>query len=184
MDGWIGPAIVAAVISGLISLIVVQMNFQQERKAERQRRIEKIRDFRIALRAEIRSELLNLSRFDLDAILGDVEHRYRSDESFSVIVPRLATPTILATIVSEIHILPEAVIDPVVLYIRQRRVVETMAEDMRDSSFKALDKTRQLAMYKDYLGMWKVWRDMAAEAEKALDTGMVNNLAPDPWGRK
>jgi hypothetical protein len=50
LEAWIGPAIVAAVISGLVSLTVVQLNFRQERKREGLRRAEKIRDFQIALR--------------------------------------------------------------------------------------------------------------------------------------
>jgi hypothetical protein len=169
VEAWVGAAIVAAFISGLVSLIVVQLNFRQGRRIEQLRREEKIRDFQIALRAEIRSGLVNLSRFNLDAVLADVESRYAAEDNFSVIVPRLAKPTLVDAIVSEIHILPEGVIGPVVLYIRQRRVVETMAEDMRDGSFRALAESRQLAMYRDYLGMWNVWREMAADAEKALD---------------
>jgi hypothetical protein len=56
VDAWVGPAIVAAVISGLVSLIVVQLNFRQGRRLEQARRDEKVRDFQIAIRAEIRSE--------------------------------------------------------------------------------------------------------------------------------
>jgi hypothetical protein len=173
MESWIGPAIVAAVISGLISLIVVQMNFRQERKADRQRREEKIRDFQIALQAEIRSELANLQRFELDALLAEVESRYAKDQDYSVIVPRIAKHVVFDAIAKEIHILPEAVIGPVVFYARQRQVVEQLAEDMRDASFKGLAPERQLAMYRDYLGMWDVWRDLASKAEKALEAGKV-----------
>ncbi|MDP3898839.1 MAG: hypothetical protein Q8Q62_19380, partial [Mesorhizobium sp.] len=70
-------------------------------------------------------------------------------------------------------ILPESVIGPVVNYARQRQTVETFAEDMRSPGFKELPKTRQLEMYRDYLGMWAVWRDLAAKAEKALETGRI-----------
>ena len=168
MQAWVGPAIIAAVISGLISVLVVQLNFRQEHARERRRREEKIRDFQIALRAEIRGELLNLSRIDLAALLQEVEHRYNSEEGFSVAVPRMAKHIVFVAIASEIHILPEAVIDPVVLYARQRQVVESLAEDIREPSFKTLSKDRQLAMYRDYLRMWETWRDFAARAELAL----------------
>lgn len=167
-QAWIGPAIIAAVISGLISLVVVQLNFRQERKGDRLRRDEKVRDFQIALRAEVRSELMNLSRFDFEAILRDVQRRYETEEGYSASVPRLAKHIVFDAIVGELHILPETVIDPVVLYVRQRQVVESLVEDMRDASFKALSKERQLAIYRDYIDMWKVWRDLAADAEKAL----------------
>jgi hypothetical protein len=173
LEAWVGPAIVAAFISGLVSLVLVQLTFRQERRADRLRREEKIRDFQIALQAEIRSELANLERFELEALLAQVEARYATDKDYSVVVPRIAKHVIFDAIAEEIHILPEAVIGPVVFYARQRQVVEQLAEDMRDASFKALAPERQLAMYRDYLGMWEVWRDLASKAEKALEAGKV-----------
>ena len=169
MEVWIGPAIVAAFISGLVSLVLVQLNFRQSRRIEQIRRNGRICDFQIALRAEVRSELRNLERFDFELqFLADVEARYAKDENFSVTIPRLAKHIVFDAIVGEIHILPEAVIDPIVLYIRQRQVVESMAEDMRDPLFRTLTTDRQLAMYRDYLGMWKVWAELAGYAEQAL----------------
>lgn len=176
MEAWVGPAIVAAFISGLVSLIVVQLNFRQLRKADQIRREEKIRDFQIALRAEIRSELKNLEGHNYEELLKEVEKRYSKDESYSVTVPRVARHVVFDALVNEIHILPEAVIDPVVLYARQRQAVESLAEDMRDPSFKLLSRDRQLAIYGDYLAMWKAWRDFASEAEAALD-GRARSIA-------
>lgn len=173
MEAWVGPAIVAAVISGLVSLIVVQLNFRQERKIERLRREEKIRDFQIALRAEIRSELANLKRFDIAEVLSDLQQRYEAKEEFSVAVPRIPKHIVFETLVSELHILPESVIDPVVLYVRQRQAMESIVQDMRDSAFAELGREKRLAMLKDYLSMWEVWRDLAGEAEKALARGAI-----------
>nr|WP_295463735.1 hypothetical protein [Mesorhizobium sp.] len=173
MEAWVGPAIVAAFISGLVSLVVVQLNFRQERRADRLRREEKIRDFQIALRAEIRSELKHLSSFDLDQVYAEIADQYANDESYSVTLPRLAQHIVFNAIVTEIHILPESVIDPVVLYVRQRQVVESMTEDIRDAQFRLLSRDRQLAMYRDYLGLWKVWRDFAEKAERALQAGAI-----------
>ena len=173
METLIGPAIVAAFISGLVSLVVVQLNFRQERKADRLRREEKIRDFQIALRAEIRSELANLQRFDLAALYGEVEQKYARDPQYSVSVPRISKHVIFDSIAKEIHILPESVIGAVVFYARQRQAVESLADDMRDPTFRSLAKERQLDMYRDYLGMWDVWRDLAAKAERALESGKI-----------
>jgi hypothetical protein len=123
VGAWIGPAIVAAVISGIVSLIVVQLNFRQSRRIDQLRRLEKIRDFQIALRAEIRSELRNLSQYDVKSLLKEVRARYDAEPGYSVSVPRLPKHLVFDAIVGEIHILPEAVIDPVVLYARQRQAV-------------------------------------------------------------
>lgn len=186
---WIGPAILAAFISGLVSLLVVQLDFRQSRKLERLRRAEKIRDFQIALRAEIRGELSNLSSYDFRALLENVRSRYENETGYSVSVPRLAKHLIFGAIVSEIHILPEAVIDPVVLYARQRQAVESLIDDMRDRSFRSLSTDRQLAIYEDYLRMWETWRDLAAQAEAALNeqlgsiAGSRSSLTGDRLGR-
>ncbi|HEY5818652.1 MAG TPA: hypothetical protein VIU14_09685 [Mesorhizobium sp.] len=184
MEGWVGPAIVAAVISGLVSLVLVQLNFRQSRRIEQIRRDEKIRDFQIALRAEIRAELLNLSHYDIEAQRSEVRRRYESDPSYSVSVPRPVRQAVFDALISEIHILPEAVIDPVVLFERQRNVVESLAEDMRDASFKMLSREQQLAMYDDYLMMWDTWRSFALNAEAVLNgdtsiAGSGTGLASD-----
>lgn len=183
MGAWVGPAIVAAIISGLISLFVVQLNFRQERQAEQRRKAERIRDYQIALRAEIRSELRNLSRFDLDEVLVEVERRYQVEKDYSVTVPRIAPNIVFTALVQEIYVLPEAVIDPVVLYARQRLVVESLAEDIRAPSFRALSTDRQLAIYRDYLRTWQAWRDFAQEAEAALNSqGAPSSSAADRSG--
>jgi hypothetical protein len=169
MDAWVGPAIVAAIISGLVSLLVVQLNFRTERKSERLRRQEKIRDFQIALRAEIRGELRNLATYDIAALLADVRARYEAEPGYSVSVPRLAKHLVFEALVAEIHVLPEQIIDPVVLYARQRQVIESLVEDMRSPQFGTLSRERQLAMYEDYLRMWETWRDFAVAAETALN---------------
>lgn len=179
MEVWVGPVIVAAFISSIIGAAGWFVTYRLTISLDDRRRKEKIRDFQIALRAEIRSELKNLERFDLDRVLADVETRYREEEGFSVAVPRLAKHVVFDAIAKEIHILPEGVIDPVVLYVRQRQVVESMAQDMRDDTFRTLSKDRQLAMYSDYLGLWKSWKQLAYDAERALGSQGINSSDAD-----
>ena len=164
----VSPAIVAAFIAGLVSLVLVQLNFRQSRRADQLRRDERIRDFRIALRAEVRSELRNLSQYDTVSMLEEIRARYDSDPKYSVLIPRVSRHSVFEALVGEIHILPERIIDPIVLYARQRQAVESLSEDMRSSSFRQLSKEQQLAMYEDYLRMWDAWRSFATDAEKVL----------------
>lgn len=179
MEAWVGPAIVAAVISGLVSLVLVQLNFRQSRRIEQLRRDEKIRDFQIALRAEIRAELLNLERYDIDAHRNEVRQRYERDDDYSVSVARPVRQAVFEALIGDIHILPEEVIDPVVLFARQRNVIESLVEDMRNPSFRTLSKGQQIAMYEDYLRMWETWRNFALSAEAAL-SGSASIAGPRP----
>jgi hypothetical protein len=184
LEAWVGPAIVAAFISGLVSLVLVQLNFRQGRQVEQARRDEKVRDFQIAIRAEIRSELRNLVQHDLAAQLGHVKARYERDPTYSVSVPRPVRQSVFEALVREIHVLPETVIDPVVLYARQRNAIDSIVEDMRAPGFSALSREQQLAMYEDYLRMWDAWREFAITAEAALSgspsvAGARTGLAAD-----
>ncbi|PSJ56009.1 hypothetical protein [Kumtagia ephedrae] len=174
MQAWIGPAIVAAVISGLVSLVLVQLNVRQSRRTEQIRRDEKIRDFQIALRAEIRAELRNLSQYDIELQRREVKHRYDTVEGYSVSVPRPVRQAVFDALIQDIHILPETVIDPVVLFARQRNALASLVEDMRDPAFRILSKDQQMAMYEDYLRMWETWRDLAQNAEAALNGASIS----------
>ena len=115
MGGWVGPTIVAAVIAGLVNVLGWIVTSRETLANERRRRNEKVRDFQIALRAEIRSELANLKAYDLDRYNAEIKRRYDVDPTYSVVIPHPARHVIFEAISGEIQILPENVIDPVVL---------------------------------------------------------------------
>jgi hypothetical protein len=172
MGGWVGPAIVAALISGSISLIGLYLGGWIAIRHERRRRREKVRDFQVALRAEIRSELHNLAAIDFDKHIAEIGERYASWPGYSVLPSLPARHIVFEALQSEIHILPEPVIDEVIVYWRQRHVVEKMVEDMRGERFTKLDTTRQFEMYKDYIGMQRYLAETARLSAKALDRSL------------
>ncbi|MCB1384549.1 MAG: hypothetical protein KDJ80_01305 [Nitratireductor sp.] len=168
-NAWIGPVIIAALVSGLINVIGWFVTHSNEQRREAARRDEKIRDFMIALRGEIRSELANLKAHDLGENLKMIEANYSKSRTYSVTVPKLPDHVIFRAISAEIHLLPEKVIDPVVIYARQRQSVEMLVEDMRDDNFRRMPRPAQLSMYRDYLTMWEAWTNMAEDALNALN---------------
>lgn len=114
--GMTQPQIQAAVIQGLLSLIGIVvtgvfavLSWRRTQNAERERQVqlraEKIADYCAALRAEIASELTNLTAFDLDAHFAEIESRYAADPNYSVIVPHLARNLVFSSITGELHIL-------------------------------------------------------------------------------
>src|ERR1700754_3468747 len=99
MELWVGPVIVAALVSGLVNAVGWFVTFRQTMRMEQLRRAEKVHDFQVALRAEIESDRLNLEVVDWPAYLEAIKARYAADPHYSVVVPHMASNTIFASIV-------------------------------------------------------------------------------------
>ena len=174
MRDWISPAIIAVVVSALVTVVGWFVTFRYSLRLERERRREKIRDFQIALRAEIRSELQHLNEENLDLELTTIENAYKASKTYSVYVPGLARHAVFDNLVKEIHILPENVIDPLILYSRQRQMLDQFSSEMRSDKFAKLAQSRQLNMYRDYVGVTKYLRTLAVDAVAAIDTALAD----------
>jgi len=172
MELWIGPAIVAAFVSALVSALGWFVTSWQARREDERQRDEKIHDFQVALRAEIGSDYLNMVVFDRTRLLAEISRSYDEDENYSVIVPHMATNVIFNAIVAEIHLLPEAVITPIVDYARLRQTLERFVLDMRADGFPRLTADRQLAMYSDYLDTLDRLEALAQSAIAALNLSL------------
>jgi hypothetical protein len=153
MEAWFGPAIVAAVVSGLVSAAGWFVTSWQAIRLEQRRRDEKVRDFQTALLAEIDRDFANMAVADRAEFLEAVRAQYRADPAFVPFGPRLASNVVFDVVVREIHILPGDVIRPVIDYARVRQTLERFVEDMRGEGFRSLAADRQLTMYGDYLAM-------------------------------
>lgn len=173
MELWVGPAIVAAIVAGLVNVLGWFVTSWQAQRLDERRRTEKVRDFQVALRAEIESDLLNLAAFDLDAHLADIKARYGREPGFSVSASHLAPNVIFAALLDEIHVLPEQVIRPVVQYQRLRQTADYFVRDMREPSFPALSTARQLEMYSGYLQVRARLAELARRAIEALDAALA-----------
>ncbi len=175
MDPWIGPAIIAAIVSGVISVAGWFVNSWQVRRLEQLRRDEKVHDFQVALEAEIRSDYVAMSVIDRAAHLQDVAAHYAEDRTYSIAVPHIASNVVFAAVVGEIHVLPGSVIAPVVDYARLRQTVEQFVIDLRSDKFTALPQARQLAMYSDYLKMLDRLEILAEQAIAALSRSLLSS---------
>jgi hypothetical protein len=185
MNTWLGPALIAAVISSLVTAVGWLVNYRTSLGLEKERRLEKVRDFQIALRAEIRSELHHLREVDFAANFAKIEARYGESKDYSVLVTSLVQHVVFDTLVKEIYLLPEAVIDPLILYARQRQIVDQFASDMRLDTFRNAPKAQQLEMYRKYLDLMSHMLRLAQAAVAALDFALgkkneINNRDPDP----
>ena len=175
MDAWVGPAIVAAIVSGVISVVGWFVNSWQVRQLEQLRRGEKIHDFQVALQAEIQSDIDTMAVIDRPAFLEDVRQRYAKDSTFSIVVPHMSQNVIFAAIVPEIHLLPGEVIAPIVDYARMRQTVEQFVVDLRWERFRQLSPDRQLLMYGDYMVMLGRLEALATRARASI-VSALNSL--------
>lgn len=168
MGPWLGPALIAAIVSGLVSVLGWFATFYMGLRRDRMLRDEKVHDFQIALYAEVSSDVLAISLSDRKRYLAEAQRRYRQEPGYSVVVPRLARNAVYDTLLREIQILPSEVIQPLIDYQRQREAVEQFVEDLRDQTFRSLPAARQLLMYSDYLDMLGLLEDLARDAMAAL----------------
>ena len=151
-------------------------------------RKERIIDFQTALRAEIRSEFARYGKIDWDDHLKYIVSNIKKDNNYTPFVPRGPQTLIFEAIVHEIHILPEIVIEAVVLYYKQLSTISQFIDDLRSDSFARLNAERKIAMYTDYIRMMKLSVEFAQEAHRALEISLVvetvNNPASDPSSPK
>jgi hypothetical protein len=171
---WVGPAIVAALVSALVSAAGWFVTSWQAQRLDQRRRGEKLRDFQIALRAEIASDLLNMAVADRREFLEEVAERYRADATYYPIVPMQSRNVVFEAIIDQIHILPAAVITPLIHYARMRQRVERFVDDLRSPDFRGLSAERQLTMYTDYLEMLdrveQIGRDTVSRLDDSLNS--------------
>jgi hypothetical protein len=92
----------------------------------------------------------------------------RGDASYVPFVPREPGSLLWSSIAHEVHILPNEVIDSVVLFFSQLETVRCFVEDLRSEQFAQLEPTRKAAMLHDYVGMAEYLGLLADEAERAL----------------
>lgn len=172
MELWVGPAIIAALVSALVSAAGWFVSSWQVQRLDERRRAEKVHDFQVALRAEIASDLLNMLVADRSMFLEEISARYRSDLNYSVVVAHLARNVVFDALVGQIHVLPGEVIAPVIHYARLRQTIERFIEDLRSKHFRTLDSERQLTMYVDYLEMTGRLEALAQEAVASIDQSL------------
>jgi|GEM_PF-1211206 len=181
MQAWIGPAIVAALVSGIVSMLGWVVTFRATLRLEPMRRAEKVHDMQVAVRAEIQSDLINLKVVDRARFLAEIKDRYEREAGYSVVVPHMARNVVFDALIAEIHVLPGQVIAPVIHYGRLRQTIERFVDDLRAPGFAQLAAARQLMMYSDYLNMLGRLEALAEDALRALDQSLLNSPDADRW---
>ena len=172
MENWVGPAVTATIISSLIAITGWYVALRTSLRLDRTRREEKVRDVQTAVLAEIESNQSRFAIIDLDAHLGAIASRIRTEPNYTPYVPKDASTIIFDALLKAIHILPISTVEPVVSYYKQVIAVGYFVEDLRSESFRSLDPDRQIAMYTDYIDMIRSALNEAERAHHALSSSL------------
>jgi hypothetical protein len=172
MSAWIGPAIVATLIGCLTTMLGWSVSYRQLRNLETVKRREKIVDYQTALRAEIRSYRARFEHMNPIAHRDGIIALIESDPSFTPFLPLEIPLLIFSEIAKEIHILPTAVIDIVVLFYAQAATIAQLTLDLRSGEFNALPRERKAGLYMDYYSLLLHTRELADEALDRLEDGL------------
>ena len=169
----IGPALVAAVIAALVTMIGWYVAYQRERRLDNGRRAERIRDCKIALRAEISCHVPRWILQDEAGHVGEMAKQIidgaDNTPPFTPFVPKETGNPAFEAIVGEIQILPGDVIEPVIRYYQQVDVIAQLAEDMRGERYAALEAERKIDVYRDFIELRTEAGRLAINAIDALE---------------
>lgn len=153
MSGLVDPRVQAALVGAGIVAIGWIFNGWQNRMRDRRRRLERVQDVQTALLAEITHYVQTLKLFDLNATWSRIVTAMEEDDSYVPVVASERNDTLFKAVISEIHVLPEPVIAPVMAYYNQVFAVEAMIEDLRSDLFHNMDQVQRIAMYTDYIAL-------------------------------
>ena len=179
MEAWIGSAVIAVVISSIVTIAGWYATHRSERMLEVARRQEKIQDYQTALLADIRSTGHRFRQIDLDSHLAEMLAQIEGapeGHDYTPFVPGEPGSLLWSSVAHEVHILPNDVIEPVVLFFSQLETIRYFVEDLRSERYTALDKARKAAMYGDYVRMMKYLVQLVDSAQSALERSL--EIAP------
>jgi hypothetical protein len=178
-------AVVAVVISSLVTVAGWYATHRSERMLEAARRRERIQDVQTALLADIRSTSHRFEQIDLDRHLQEMLTRIEGappGQDYTPFVPGEPGSLLWPSISAEVHILPTEVIDAVVLFFSQLETVRLFVADLRSERFAGLDRSRKSQMYEHYIRMSKYLLLLGEAAQQALATSLGLASANSPGG--
>lgn len=129
----IDPRIWQAIMAGLFVAIGWLVNGAQNRREATRLRRERRDDVQRALVAEIKHYLEVLEGEDLNAAWEAMQPRIAG--GYVPFLPSENNDMVFQSVLGNIHILPKAVIDPVVKYYSQLQAIEAQIEDSRLPAF-------------------------------------------------
>lgn len=174
------PRILSALIGALFVAVGWFVTAQRERRAARRARLQRERDLRTAIAAEIGAHVAALRLFDLDRQWRLIVGRMEDDPGYVPVVPTERNTVIFLALLAEVQILPQPAIEPVVRYYTQLFAVEAIVADLRSRQFRdAMGQGERIEMFTDYIALKQ---EALARGEAAL--AALHPSPRDAWWRR
>ncbi|MFC0199294.1 hypothetical protein [Paracoccus rhizosphaerae] len=166
LDLYLSPQLQQAVVTGLFVAVGWIVVAAQTRRRDAILRRTREGDIQRALLAEIRAHVFALeqqvpSAEDAATLIARIE-----TGDFVPTLPQHANDRIFSAVLTDIHILPAPVIDPIVLYYRLLSIMSALAADLREIA--RTDGQRAAQMMADYLSLMEETRDTGLQAVRVL----------------
>lgn len=170
---WVDARIWQALIAALVVMSGWLVNGWRNRRSERRLRRARVRDVQKALYAEIRAYLTVLERDRLDIYGANLARRIVEGgdgaAKFVPFIPTERNTIVFEAIVAEIHVLPRATIDPVVLYYSQLEAISALIGDLRSPAYAEMGAKRRAQMYLDYISLKQEALALGHDALEAIE---------------
>ncbi|WP_265499987.1 hypothetical protein [Paracoccus beibuensis] len=166
LDAYLSPQLQQAVVTGLFVAVGWIVVAAQTRRRDAILRRTREGDIQRALLAEIRAHVFALEQQvplpeDAETLIARI-----GTGDFVPTLPQHANDRIFSAVLTDIHILPAPVIDPIVLYYRLLSIMAALASDLREIA--KTDGHRAAQMMADYLSLMEETRDTGLHAVRVL----------------
>lgn len=171
IETWLGPAVVAAVVTAALTLWRDARQSVRERAESRRvenARANRQRDVAAALLAEVEALLENTGQATLEENLDEMTRRFESDRSFRPVVLTQSFNFVYRALIPDVGTLGRDVLVPVVGFYAQLDRIAHIVEDLRDLRDASIDGERYARIYRDYIGMLMMAATLGERARLSL----------------
>ncbi|KGJ03039.1 hypothetical protein SAMN04487972_107132 [Paracoccus halophilus] len=174
LDAYLAPQAQQAVIAGMfIAAGWWVVAFQNAWRDRRQRR-SRVEDMQRALLAEVRAHVVSLERQLQEGSFDELLERVENGDA-TLVMQHGGNDRIFRAILTEIHLLPGSVIDPVVIYYRLIAVMDNMADSIRRTARNRPDQASEMMV--DYILLNEEAREAGLDVLEILTASLQGGAA-------
>lgn len=173
-DDYLSPPAQQALIAGLFVAASWWVVAFQNRRRDAKLRAERVDDMQRALLAEVRAHVVALESQAQDG-RHDLLLTQLAEGNTGLVITHSGNDRIFRAVLPDIHLLPGAVIDPVVIYYRLVAVMDAMADSIRRVARNRPDSAAEMML--DYIVLNQEAREAGLDVLEMLTASLRGGTA-------